>query len=85
MNRDILSSSNVANREFMFLRGKLEKRYVLIREKPAEDTLVPPPWETGKKYICFFRIICSRCCTRRNLRFNVENCQHVDQEQLTRQ
>ena len=38
---------------------------------------------TGKK--CFFsRIICSRCCTRRNLCFHVENCQHADRKQLTR-
>ena len=43
---------------------------------------------TGKK--CSFkkknnnRIICSRCCTRRNLRFHVENCQHADHKQLTR-
>ena len=38
---------------------------------------------TGKN-VCFSRIICSRCCTRRNLRFHVENCQHADQKQLTR-
>ena len=37
----------------------------------------------GEK-VCFVRIICSRCCTRRNLRFHVENCQHADQQQLTR-
>ena len=40
--------------------------------------------ELGKKNVCFSRIICSRCCTRRNLRFHVENCQHADQKQLTR-
>ena len=39
--------------------------------------------KTGKKGL-FFRIICSRCCTRRNLRFHVENCQHAYQKQLTR-
>ena len=38
---------------------------------------------TGKKKVCFSRIICSRCCTRRNLRFHVENCQHANQKQLT--
>ena len=27
-----------------------------------------------KKMFVLFRIICSRCCTRRNLRFHVENC-----------
>ena len=36
--------------------------------------------EHEKKNIC----ICSRCCTRRNLRFDVENCQHAHQKQLTR-
>ena len=39
---------------------------------------------TGK-HVCFSRIICSHCCTRQNLRFHVENCQHADQKQLTRQ
>ena len=39
---------------------------------------------TGKKNVCFARIICSRCCTRRNLRFHVENSQHADKKQLTR-
>ena len=38
--------------------------------------------KTGKN-VCFFRVICSRCCTRRNLRFHVENCQHAYQKQLT--
>ena len=39
-----------------------------------------------KKNVRFSRIIFSRCCTctRRNLRFHVENCQHADQKQLTR-
>ena len=43
--------------------------------------------EHGEKiYVRFSRIIFSRCCTctRRNLRFHVENCQHADQKQLTR-
>ena len=39
---------------------------------------------TQEKNVCFSRIICSRCCTRRNLCFHVENCQHADQKQLTR-
>ena len=55
------------------------------QKKPAEDTLVPPLWGTREKHVCFSRIICSRCCTRRNLRFHVENSQHADQKQLTRQ
>ena len=40
----------------------------------------------GKKNVRFSRIVFSRCCTctRRNLRFHVENCQHADQKQLTR-
>ena len=54
------------------------------KKKPAEDTLVPPLWGTRGKNVRFSRIICSRCCTRRNLRFHVENCQHADQKQLTR-
>ena len=54
------------------------------KKKPAEDKLVPPLWGTRGKNVCFSRIICSRCCTRRNLRFDVENCQHADQKQLTR-
>ena len=54
------------------------------KNKPAEDTLVPPLWGTLRKNVRFSRIICSRCCTRRNLRFHVENSQHPDQEQLTR-
>ena len=55
----------------------------LLKKKTAEDTLVPPLWGTREKNVCFSRIICSRCCTRRNLRFHVENCQHADQKQLT--
>ena len=39
--------------------------------------------KTRKKCL-FFSIICSRCCTRRNLCFHVENSQHADKEQLTR-
>ena len=57
------------------------------KKKPAEDTLVPPLWGTReKKNVRFSRIIFSRCCTctRRNLRFHVENRQHPDQKQLTR-
>ena len=54
-----------------------------LKKKTAEDTLVPPLWGTREKNVCFSRIICSRCCTRRNLRFHVENCQHADQKQLT--
>ena len=49
-----------------------------------KDTLVPPLWGTREKKVCFSRIICSRCCTRRNMRFHVENCQHADRKQLTR-
>ena len=40
--------------------------------------------EHGEKYVRFSRIVCWRCCTRRNLRFHVENSQHADQKQLTR-
>ena len=40
--------------------------------------------ENRNKIFVFFIIICSRCCTRRNLRFHVENCQHSEQKQLTR-
>ena len=40
--------------------------------------------ENGIYYFFIFRSICSRCCTRRNLRFHIENCQHADQKQLTR-
>ena len=54
------------------------------RKISAEDTLVPPLWGTREQNVCFFRIICSRCCTRRNLRFHVENCQHAGQKKLTR-
>ena len=54
------------------------------KKKPAEDTLVPPLWGAREKNVCFSRIICSRCYTRRNLRFDVENCQHAGQKQLTR-
>ena len=55
------------------------------KKKPAEDTLVPPLWGTRGKNVRFSRIICSRCCTRRNFRFHVvENSQHPDLKQLTR-
>ena len=50
------------------------------KKKPAEETLVPPLWGTREKNARFSRIICSRCCTRRNLRFHFENCQHADQK-----
>ena len=52
-------------------------------EQPAEDTLVPPLW--GKRGgICVF-LIFSRGCTRRNVLFHVETCQHVEMtNQLTR-
>ena len=35
--------------------------------------------------MCVFRIICSRCRARRKLSSHVDYCQHVDQQQLTRQ
>ena len=60
---------------------------IFKKKKLAEDTLVPPLWGTrGKKNVRFSRIVFSRCCTctRRNLRFHVENRQHADQKQLTR-
>ena len=37
-----------------------------------------------EKKSCFLYIIFSGGCTRRNLRFHVENCQHTDKKQLTR-
>ena len=49
------------------------------KKKTAEDTLVPPLWGTRGKHVGFSRN-CSRCCTRRNLRFHVENSPHVDQK-----
>ena len=55
----------------------------LFKEKSAEDTLVPPLWEKRNKKSVFI-FICSLGCTRRNLCFHVENCQHPDQKQLTR-
>ena len=58
--------------------------YKLLKKKAAEDTLVPPLWGTRGKNVCFSRVICSHFCTRRNLRFHVENCQHADRKQLTR-
>ena len=54
------------------------------KKKPAEDTLVPSLWGTREKNVRFARIICSRCCTRRSLRFHVENRQHADLKQLMR-
>ena len=36
----------------------------------------------GKGRFCY--TICSRGCTRLHLDIDVENCQHVDQKQLTR-
>ena len=48
------------------------------KKEPAEDTLVPPLWGTRGFFFFFCRIICSRCCTRRNLRFHVENSQHAE-------
>ena len=63
-------------------QGYLSK--IFKKKKPAEDTLVPPLRETQGKYVRFSRFICSRRCTRRNLRFHVENRQHADQKQLTR-
>ena len=53
------------------------------KKKPGGDTLVPP-LRGKEENVCFFSIICSRCCARRNLRFHVENCRHADQQQLTR-
>ena len=54
------------------------------KKKPAQDTVVTPLWGTREINVRFSRNICSRCCTGRNLRFHVENCQHADQKQLTR-
>ena len=43
------------------------------KTKPAEDYAVPPLWGTReKKMFVFLGLFCSRCCTRRNLRFYVE-------------
>ena len=54
------------------------------KTKSVEDTLVSPLWGKRGKKKCFLRIVCSRCCTRRNLRFHDEHSQHADQKQLTR-
>ena len=54
------------------------------KKKPAERYARTAAMGNTEKNVCFSRIICSRCCARRNLRFHVENCQHVDQKQLTR-
>ena len=53
------------------------------KKKSAEDTLVPQLWGKREKNVCLLRIIRSRCCTRRNLRFRFEDGQHADQKQLT--
>ena len=53
------------------------------KKKTAEDTLVPPLWGKREKRLVF-GFICTRCCTRRKLRFHVEQCQHAHQKQLTR-
>ena len=42
------------------------------KKKTAEDTLVPPLRGKREKKVCFFRIICSRCCTRRTCGFTLE-------------
>ena len=54
------------------------------KKKQAENTLVPPLRGTREKNVCFSRIICSRYCTRRNLRFHVEIFQRAGQKQLKR-
>ena len=53
------------------------------KKKPAEDSIVPPLRGTREKNVCFSRIVCSRWCTRRKLRFLVENCQRAYQKHLT--
>ena len=42
------------------------------KKKPAQDTLVPPLRGKREKNIILSRMICSRCCTRRNLRFTLK-------------
>jgi len=76
-----ITANTYDNGNAMF-QGYLSK--IFKKKKPAEDTLVPPLRGTPGKDVRFSRIICSRCCTRRNLRFHVENRQHADQKQLTR-
>ena len=48
------------------LWGTREKKKMIVLKKNAA-------WGTREKNVCFSRNICSRCCTRRNMRFHVEN------------
>ena len=54
---------------------------ILSGNKSDEDTRTE---KTGGGKCLFFNVICSRGCTRRNLCFQFENCQHADQTRLTR-
>ena len=51
---------------------------------PADDSRTAVVGKTGKINVCFFRVISSPGCTRRNLRFHVGNCQRADQKKFTR-
>ena len=68
----------------------METRYAKVifpnysKKKLAERYARTAAMENRGKNNCFSRIICSRCCTRRNFRFHVENFQHADQKELTR-
>ena len=72
------------------LRHQRQKRIQAWRasshahSRPHRNTTVrinsytAPLKRSYRKTVCFFSIICSRCCMQRNLCFLVENCQHAD-------
>ena len=64
----------------VFTRASCVPRNREHKKRPAGGKTKMPMREKSH----FSRIICSRCYTRRNLRFHVENCQHADLKQLTR-
>ena len=52
------------------------------KNKPAEDTLVPP--QHGEKMFVFLGLFVHAAVRGGTCAFHVENCQHADQKQLTR-
>ena len=56
----------------------------LFKKKPAEDTLVPPLWETRRKNVCFLGLFVLAAVRGGTCAFTSNIFQYADQKQLTR-
>ena len=88
MSVPLAQSTNLRKKCFNLLRPMTIAMFLsylskLIKRRTGRRYARTAAMGTRVKIMCFSSIFSSRCCTRRNLRFHVENCQDADQKQLT--